>query len=566
MSLNRRIFLALVLVLIAWIYVFPWEKVGISPPAFIAKPYTFGLDLQGWVELDYRVDLDAVKTQSGTTWNEQSIIEWLKGVIDKRVQSLGLTEPNIQTALYGGESHIIVQIPTYDYGDISEAEKQKKSREDTIKAKETIGKVVQLEFRERKTTVTDADREERKALAQKALEEIANTPFATVGAKYQDQFENVLFGAGTGALPSEATFSGIQAITTFPYRSGIVRTVGNLSYSSNEAGEVVETGNPGYSIIELTSRVGTGSEYAYSYIFVDERPSEWSAAKTADGKVLDDKYLQTAWVAFTQVGQAQVELVFNDEGKKIFAELTKRLLGKEIAIFVGGQLLTAPTVQSVIPDGRAVITGNYTIEGAQRLANDINTGIVPAPIYLTSERIIDAKIGSHALGEILHAWLIGLLVIVVFLTYFYRVSGLLAGIALVIYTLFLIALVKFFGAVLTLASIAGAILSIGLAIDANILIFERMREAFRSGENTDKAIKIGFEKSWTAIWDSHITSLTSAVILYIFGISMIKGFGFMLGLGIVLSLFTAMWISRVLILMVARTKVGKNTKWFVGEL
>ncbi len=136
--------------------------------------------------------------------------------------------------------------------------------------------------------------------------------------------------------------------------------------------------------------------------------------------------------------------------------------------------------------------------------------------------------------------------------------------ALVAYTLFLIALVKFSGAVLTLASIAGAILSIGLAIDANILIFERMREAFRSGEVTEKAIKVGFDKSWTAIWDSHITSLTSAVILYIFGISMIKGFGFMLGLGIVLSLFTAMWVSRVLIMAVAKTRVGKNTKWFVG--
>ncbi len=564
MSLNRRIFLALSLIILSWIYVFPWDLLGIKLPDSIAKPYTLGLDLQGWVELDYRVDLDALKTQSGTTWNEQTIIEWLKSVIDKRVMSLGLTEPNIQTAQYGGESHIIVQIPTYDYGNISEIEKQKRSREDTLRAKETIGKVVQLEFREKKTTVTDADRAERETVALKALAEMEKTPFATVGAKYRDQFENVLFASATGSLPAEATFSGVADIKTFPYRTGIVRTIGNPSYSANEAGEVVETGNPGYAIVELTSRVGSGSEYAYSVIFVDERPSEWTPAKTADGKILGDKYLQTAGVGFTQIGEAQVELVFNNEGKNIFAELTKRLLGKEIAIFVWGELLTAPTVQAVIPDGRAVITGNYTIEWAQKLANDINTGIVPAPIYLTSERTIDAKIGSHALGEILHAGLIWLLAIVIFLTYFYRVSGLLAGVALIAYTLFLVALVKFFWAVLTLASIAGAILSIGLAIDANILIFERMREAFRSGETTDKAIKIGFEKSWTAIWDSHITSLTSAVILYIFGISMIKGFGFMLGLGIVLSLFTAMWVSRVLILMVAKTRVGENAKWFVG--
>jgi protein-export membrane protein SecD len=255
-------------------------------------------------------------------------------------------------------------------------------------------------------------------------------------------------------------------------------------------------------------------------------------------------------VSFTQGGAPQVELVFNDEGKKIFAELTKRLLGKQIAIFVGGEMLTAPTVQSVIPDGKAVITGNYTIESAKSLASNINTGIVPAPIYLTSERTIDARIGSHALSQILRAGLIGLGLIIVFLTVFYRISGILAGIALIAYTVFLVALVKLTGPVLTLASIAGIILSIGLAIDANILIFERMREAIRDGQPLERAILIGFEKSWTAIWDSHITSLTSAVILFLFGISLIKGFGLMLGMGIVLSLFTAMWVSRVLILVV----------------
>lgn len=210
-----------------------------------------------------------------------------------------------------------------------------------------------------------------------------------------------------------------------------------------------------------------------------------------------------------------------------------------------------------------MITGDYTVQSAQELANNINTGIVPAPIYLTSERTIDAKIGSSALREILYAGAIGLIVIVVFLTIFYRVSGLLAGLALIIYTVILVAIIKFTGVVLTLASIAGVILSIGLAIDANILIFERMREALREGNPLEKAIHVGFSKSWTAIWDSHITSLTSALILYIFGISLIKGFGFMLGLGIVLSLFTAMWVSRVLIEFVGKS-IGKNTELFVG--
>lgn len=267
---------------------------------------------------------------------------------------------------------------------------------------------------------------------------------------------------------------------------------------------------------------GTGATYDYSFIFVDQRPSQWQAAKTADGRVLNDKYLVNSSVGFTQVGQPQIELLFNDEGKKIFGELTKRLIGKQIAIFVGGENLTAPTVQSVITDGKAVITGDYTVKDAQALANNINTGIVPAPIYLTSERTIDAKIGSSSLHQILVAGAIGLFAIIAFLVIFYRVSGLLAGLALITYTLILIALVKLTGVVLTLASIAGVILSIGLAIDANILIFERMREALADKKTIDQAIHLGFEKSWTAIWDSHITSLTSAIILYIFGISLIK--------------------------------------------
>ena len=510
------------------------------------------------------MDLDAVRSQSGTS-TEQTIVEGIKSVIERRVNSLGLSEPTIQSSKYGSDNHIIVQIPTQAHTDLGEAARKAKNAEDIKKAKETIGKVVQLEFREEKISVTDADRADRRAIAEKALVDLKTTPFATVGAKYRDSYENVGYVAGTGALPKEISFSGIEAITTFPYVTPVFVARGEESYTKNASGEIVPTSNPGYAIVELLSKngTGTGAVYSYSSLFVDQRPSMWQAAKTTDGKVLNDKYLVNAGVGFTQVGQPQIELLFNEEGKGIFGELTKRLIGKQIAIFVGGQLLTAPTVQAVITDGKAVITGDYTIKGAQTLANDINTGIVPAPIYLTSERTIDAKIGSESLRQILVAGAIGLLVIIVFLVYMYRVSGLLAGLALITYTLILIALVKATGVVLTLASIAGVILSIGLAIDANILIFERMREALADGKTMDQSITLGFEKSWTAIWDSHITSLTSAVILYVFGISLIKGFGFMLGLGIVLSLFTAMWVSRILIIAVGR-KLGKNAQAFIG--
>lgn len=542
--------------------------------------------------MDYKIDLeDAAK--KGSTFQKNDVIEGLKSIVEKRVNSLGTAEPTIATASYGGEEHIIVQIPTqnFDGENLSDVEKKAKNDEYIAKAKDTIGKVVRLEFKEQKTTVIDTDKQERTDIATKLLAEVhaGKYSFSTVANKYKDQYENIEFQSGSGTvseMPAEFSFTGMENVQA-PYVSPkILETQKGAGYTLGKDNKLEQvSGEKGYSIVRIKSitpvekerevKTGTGTNevtkkekytamvYDYEGIFVSQKPSEWTAAKTTDGKVLDERYLSKASVSFSQGFAPQVDLLFNADGGKIFAELTKRLLGKQIAIFVGGQELTAPTVQSVIPDGRAVITGNYTAESAKQLATDINTGIVPAPIYLTSERTIDAKIGADSLRVIINAGLLGLLFIIIFLVFIYRVSGLMAGIALIIYGLILLAIVKSFGIVLTLASIAGIILSIGLAIDANILIFERTKEELRKGVEVEKAIIVGFGKSWSAIWDSHITSFTSAVVLYIFGISMIKGFGLMLGLGILLSLFTAMWISRILILVVGH-RMRKNMKCFIG--
>jgi preprotein translocase subunit SecD len=193
MKLSHRFLLIIVLFISATVFVFPWASVGISMPDILSRPYTLGLDLQGGVELDYKVDMTTVRAQSGSKWSESDIIEGLKTIIDKRVSSLGLSEPTLQTAKYGDETHIIVQIPTQDYGNISDIEKQQKSNAAIIKAKEVIGKVVQLEFREQKLQVTEQDKKERLTIAQAALSESRTTPFATVGRKYQDQYELVAY-------------------------------------------------------------------------------------------------------------------------------------------------------------------------------------------------------------------------------------------------------------------------------------------------------------------------------------------------------------------------------------
>lgn len=318
-----------------------------------------------------------------------------------------------------------------------------------------------------------------------------------------------------------------------------------------------------YVALRLDAKTGE-NQYEYSYVLVDKEPGIWMPAKTADGKVLDDNYLigATAYIDGNSL-QPKVSLSFNEAGAKMFGEITARMIGQPLAIFVGGEIVTAPVINDAITAGMAEISGGYaSLQEAKEVADNITTGIVPAPIYLTSERTIDAKIGNTALSQILTAGIIGLSVIVVFLVAFYRVGGLLAGVALTSYAIILIAIVKFTGVTLTLAAIAGVILSIGLAIDANILIFERIHESLKEKTPLERSIDIGFEQSWAAIWDSHITSFLSALILFLVGVSLIKGFGFMLGIGILLSLFTAMWISRALILFTA--KYIQNPKTLLG--
>ncbi|MDD2487744.1 MAG: protein translocase subunit SecD [Candidatus Gracilibacteria bacterium] len=590
-GIGIRIAGIVALLAVTFYIVFPWNSFGLNMPG-VGPEYKLGLDLHGGVELDYKIDLEAAKSKGGS-YNEKDVTEGLKSIVEKRVNSLGTAEPTILGATYGSESHIIVQIPTSNFEgeNLSDAQKTERNNEYIAKAKETIGKVVRLEFKEKKTQITDEDKAQRKVIAESASKDVKNgeIAFETIAKKYKDSYENVEFLSGTGTketIPQEATFSGMENVNT-PFVSEIVNSQKGSSFALGADNNIQQIpGDTGYSIIKINKitkqdkerevKTGTGetakttkekyteTTFDYEVLFISQKPSEWTPAKTAAGDILDERYLTRASVSISQGNfQPQVELLFNDKGGKIFAELTKRLVGQQLAIFVGGELLTAPTIQTVIPDGKAVITGNYTPESAKKLANDINTGIVPAPIYLTSERAIDAKIGGDSLKIIINAGIIGFILILLFLVLIYRVSGLLAGIALFGYIMLVLAIVKLSGIVLTLASIAGLILSVGLAIDANILIFERSKEELRNKNEVMKSINIGFEKSWSAIWDSHVTSFVSAVILFIFGVNLIKGFGVMLGIGIIVSLFSAMWVSRILVIALA-PKFKDNLKLFIG--
>ena len=323
---------------------------------------------------------------------------------------------------------------------------------------------------------------------------------------------------------------------------------------------------------------------------------------------LSGKQLKKASVDYQQGSSVNSEVVvrleFNDEGKKLFSEITTASIGQPLAIFLDGQLLSAPTVQNAITDGVAIISGDFTVQQAKDLATRLNSGALPVPIKLISQQNVGATLGKESVQKSVVAGIIGLLLIVVFMIVFYRFPGLLATFALLIYAvvsfavfkigisftaLALISLFVFlsltvnsrFGILaflsyilliflkglspvtLTLAGIAGFILSIGMAVDANILIFERLKEEIRAGKEIHKAVEDGFARAWLSIRDSNVSSLITTVILYIFGTPSIKGFALTLGIGILISLFTAITVTKTFL----KVFVGNNIlthPWLFG--
>lgn len=264
-----------------------------------------------------------------------------------------------------------------------------------------------------------------------------------------------------------------------------------------------------------------------------------------------------------------VQIVFDDEGGKMFAELTKRNIGKRIGIFVGGEFITDPVVQSEISNGTAIITGDNDFQKARQLAQDLNTGSIPAPIYLAGQQTVEPTLGEEALAASLNASLIGLVIVAVYMVLMYGVLGLVADITLAIYALLLIVLMKLplllvtnQHIVLSLAGIAGIILSLGMSVDLNVLVFERMKEELKKGKMFKTAAELGFERAWPSIFDSNISTLITCAILFLIGTSIVRGFAVTLALGIIVSLFTGITVTRWFIRQLAKMPIAENPRYF----
>lgn len=243
-------------------------------------------------------------------------------------------------------------------------------------------------------------------------------------------------------------------------------------------------------------------------------------------------------------GEWIVELEFNLEGAKKFADLTRELTGKQMAIFFNGEEQSAPVIKDVITGGHAQITGDFEYETAKEMVDLLNAGALPVGAEIIQEETVGPTLGQDSISKSKIAGLVGIGAVMVFMIFYYRLLGLISCFALIIYAIINFAIYKIIPVTLTLTGIAGFILSIGMAIDANILIFERTKEELKSGRSLYTAINSGFDRAWTSIFDSNVSTIITCIILYYFGASMVKGFALTLVIGVILSMFSAVTITK----------------------
>ncbi|MEK9170837.1 MAG: protein translocase subunit SecD, partial [Patescibacteria group bacterium] len=279
---------------------------------------------------------------------------------------------------------------------------------------------------------------------------------------------------------------------------------------------------------------------------------------------LNGKYIKSAKVEFSQnTYQPEVSVQFDGEGAKIFEDLTKRNVGKQVSIYLDGLPISAPVVREQISGGSAVISGKFNINEAKKLAERLNAGALPVPIKLVSQDSIGASLGQDSLNKSFKAGLIGFLAVVIFMVLYYRFPGIIAAVALLMYAALVLALFKLIPVTLTLAGVAGFILSIGMAVDANILIFERIKEEFRDGKELGSAIDDGFVRAWPSIRDSNISTLITTLVLYYFTTSVVRGFALTLGIGVIVSMFSAIFVTRSLLKIFSISSLEK-LPWLMG--
>lgn len=282
--------------------------------------------------------------------------------------------------------------------------------------------------------------------------------------------------------------------------------------------------------------------------------------------LLTGSYLKSADVSYDNLGRPQIQFEMTPEGAKIFAQITRENIGRQLAITLDGVVQTAPKINSEIPSGSGVITGNYTVEEAKATATLLNAGALPVKAEIVETRTVGASLGDESIAQSKKAAIVSIILIWGFMLFLYRLPGIIANLAIILFGFITFAALNFIDATLTLPGIAGFILSLGMAVDANVIIFERIKEELRFGNTIRNAVDAGFSKGFIAIFDSNLTTLIITSILFVFGTGPIKGFAVTLALGTLASMFTAITATKVLLLTFINIFGFKDPKLFGVKL
>lgn len=338
-------------------------------------------------------------------------------------------------------------------------------------------------------------------------------------------------------------------------QTGLLEFVDLSSLTANEAfslmGTTIET-DFGRPIEEVDTTITDES--------TEDQPTVWHTVMTGAA-------LKAASVTTDQLGEPQVAIEFTPEGSEIFKDYTTRNVGKILAIVLDKQIISSPRINEPITDGQGVISGNFTIETANALAIQLRYGSLPIPLKVVETRTIGPTLGQDSLRKSMTAGIVGFVLVVSFMGLYYRLPGVIANIAIIIYAILTFAIFRFIPVTLTLPGIAGFLLSTGSALDANILIFERLKEELRAGRTLRQATDLGWQRAWPSIRDSNIATLITCGILYwfasSFGATIVKGFSLTLAIGVGVSLFTAIIVTRTLLnLVLEYLDPADKAKWF----
>lgn len=567
-------------------------------PSVPESNFVLGLDLQGGTQLVYEADVTGIAEAE-----RLSALEGVRDIIERRVNGAGVSEPVIQiNRSMQGDYRIVAELAGIK--DVNEAIK-------------LIGETPLLEFKEQSTAIQETNVGPNaeavafnKQVATKAAEALksinASTDWQILADKYQAKAEikDALSADNQPALAAALKDLPIGSVTAQVVKTDSALVVAKLIAKS-------EIDNPFKDQAGQTPKITQYKAQLLSFDIQDESPV-LSIGDNWTNTELSGKNLKRASLQFNaQDSSPEVSLEFDSEGAKMFADITERNIGKPVAIFLDGYAISVPTVNDRIPDGKAVISGRFNTQEAKLLVQRLNTGALPVPINLISQKSVGSSLGQKSIDNSVKAGMIGFLLVAVFMILFYRLPGVLSVISLGIYSLTVLTIFKtvpiwlalifiallvvlfisifnhlkifdgVFSAVLflvilvflvyyasqsitlTLAGITGFILSIGMAVDANVLIFERMKEELRAGKPLAASLDDGFRRAWPSIRDGNITTILTCFILMGFGSGLVKGFGATLFIGVSISMFSSIVVTYILMKAFKSSWLDRN-RWLLG--